>query len=293
MLPNFIIIGSPKCGTTSLYHYLKQHNDVYVSHRKEILFFDSSYYKGLRWYERHFRGYQGQKAIGDITPSYLHNPCVPKRIAETLPVAKLICILRNPVERAYSHYWDLVGWGGVNEPFIETLRKPRMYKRGHGHIEFDIFDMGFYFKHIHRYLEYFDKSQIGIFLFDDLINDPVACVNGILTFLGVSPFKQDSVQLEKKNVRRTNRSKTVGNILVNEWFREIVNLAVPPGFVPYFRRIYESLLNANTKPIHTPEMSESDREYLLNAYKDDVVQLQSLLSRDLGQWLHAGSMKDN
>ena len=285
MLPNFIIAGTPKAGTTSLYHYLSKHPDIFLPFRKEILYFDSSYHKGLPWYERHFRGYNGQKAVGDITPSYLHNPCVPKRIAQTLPGVKLVCILRDPVERAYSHYWDLVGWGGLNDSFSYALRNPRMYKRGHGYIEFDILEMGFYYKHICRYLEYFSKDQIGIFLFDDLLENPLKLVNQVLLFLQVASLDHNGIDIEKHNVRRINRSQVVGNALVNEWLREFVNLAVPTAMVPYLRRFYEVLLRVNTKPIQTPPMKESDRKYLINVYRNDVTKLQELISRDLSQWL--------
>lgn len=106
MLPNFLIVGAARAGTTSLYYYLKQHPDVFMSPKKEIDFFDvdKNFEKGLDWYERYFEGYTGQKAIGEASPLYMYLEKVPKRIAKVIPDVKLIFILRNPVDRAYSHY---------------------------------------------------------------------------------------------------------------------------------------------------------------------------------------------
>ena len=294
MLPNFIVAGAPKSGTTSMYHYLSCHPDIFLPFRKEILFFDSSYYKGISWYENIFKGYNSEKVIGDISPNYMHNPYVPKRIFNTIPSAKIIFILRNPVERAYSHYWDLIGWTKTKESFMDMLNNPKMLKRGHSYIEFDILEMGFYYKHITRFLKYFPMNQIGIFLFDDLLLNKSRFINDIYKSLGVSSKTfEKSTTIKKYHTRRTNRSKLIGDILVNERLRKMVNI-FPAITYKSARKMYNWMLTMNTKKINSRPISRPEIDYLLKMYRDDITSLQKLTSRSLEQWLiYSKNTKDD
>ena len=283
MLPNFVVVGAPKAGTTSLYNYLKGHPDVFLPHRKELLFFDSSFHKGLPWYERYFKHYRGEKAAGDISPTYMSNPFVPKRMRRTIPDAKIVFILRDPVERAYSHYWDLVGWGS-SASFKETLRAPTMYKRGHGYIEFDILDFGLYSLHIKRFLDHFPAEQCGFFLYDDLRDRPQEFLNGILRFIGVSERPLPLTE-RKFHTCRVNRSRLFGNVLVSERLRDLTYSCVPSALVPACRGLYESLLSLNTKKIKPPAMGEEEKSFLKERYRGEILSLQDLIRKDLSSWL--------
>ena len=109
MLPNFLVIGSQKAGTTSIYHVLKAHPQIFQPERKEINYFfhEEEYAKGENWYRQYFENIpEGVKALGEATPGYIVHPEAPARIHRLLPDAKLILTVRHPVNRAYSQYWD-------------------------------------------------------------------------------------------------------------------------------------------------------------------------------------------
>ena len=103
-LPTFVVIGAMRSGSTSLYKHLQAHPDVFMP-RKEIHFFDDRWDRGLAWYRSRFEGYDGQPAVGEATPTYLADPVALDRMAEMIPDARLLAVLRDPVDRAYSHYW--------------------------------------------------------------------------------------------------------------------------------------------------------------------------------------------
>ncbi|RLF35719.1 MAG: sulfotransferase, partial [Thermoplasmata archaeon] len=106
MLPNFVIAGPPKSGTTSLLFYLERHPDVFVIN--EPHFFSRNYEKGIEWYESLFEKHKKEKAVGEKSPSYFFDPKVPLRIKKHIPDVKLIFIFRDPIKRAYSEYWHNV-----------------------------------------------------------------------------------------------------------------------------------------------------------------------------------------
>ena len=128
-LPDFLIIGAMKAGTTSLYHVLGGHPQVMRSLYKEVHFFDLNYRKGVNWYRAHFprRGRkQGANAItGECSPSYLFLPSVPELVKATVPDCRFIVVLRNPIDRAYSHYHHQVRLGKETLSFEEATRKER------------------------------------------------------------------------------------------------------------------------------------------------------------------------
>src|SRR5688572_14326389 len=104
-LPDFLIVGAMRSGTTSLHKYLQAHPDVFVASGKEVHFFDRRYGRGLDWYRSRFAGVTTERVVGEATPAYMYDENAIARIAHDLPDARLIVVLRNPVDRAYSHYW--------------------------------------------------------------------------------------------------------------------------------------------------------------------------------------------
>jgi hypothetical protein len=203
---DFIILGVAKAGTTSLYHYLKQYPDICLPRTKETWFFDSiNYYKGLTYYyNNYFLEDHCKKVMGEIASSYLYIPFVPGRIKECLPDIKLIAILRNPVHRAYSDWWMLYSLGIESLTFEDALADN--LNRLESGVSFDnedrwqehlsaiaekgqlkyrtYLDYGYYEKQLHRYLEYFPKEQLKVFIFEDLKN-PGRLVREILEFLKI------------------------------------------------------------------------------------------------------------
>lgn len=223
---DFIILGVAKAGTTSLYHYLKQYPDICLPGTKETWFFDSiNYYKGLTYYyNNYFLEDHCKKVMGEIASSYLYIPFVPGRIKECLPDIKLIAILRNPVHRAYSDWWMLYSLGIESLTFEDALADN--LNRLESGVSFDnedrwqehlsaiaekgqlkyrtYLDYGYYEKQLHRYLQYFPKEQLKVFIFEDLKKNPGRLVREILEFLKIDSILK-LIDASPKNVAIPSR----------------------------------------------------------------------------------------
>ena len=117
-LPNFLIIGAQRCGTTTLYNQLVSHPDISPATTKELHYFDINFSKGIQWYKEQFND---ERIIGEASPYYIFHPLCPKRIFDIIPEVKIIVLLRNPVERAYSHYWHEIRLGKENLSFEDAI----------------------------------------------------------------------------------------------------------------------------------------------------------------------------
>lgn len=184
-LPHFLIIGSQKAGTTTLYHVLRQHPQLYLPPRKELNFFfhEDLYRRGSAYYERFFDGAAPGQLCGEASPGYICHPQAAERIFRLLPNVKLILTVREPIARAYSQYWDnrrhLSEWRTfeeVVEHYLDDTYQPG--KPGY-------FSRGVYIRYIQRYLEFFPSEQLLILVFEDLRADPRAFYRRIFEFLGV------------------------------------------------------------------------------------------------------------
>ncbi len=194
MLPNFLIIGAQKCGTTWLASLLRQHPDVYMP-EAEIHFFDKAcnYARGTDWYERHFAGARGEKAIGEKTPDYFwangqggegHLPNVHQNIHDVLPDAKLIVALKNPVDRAISAVRHIIRSGRIS-PFHKMddllVGEKRYLLEGYG-----VFEVGKFHTLLKAYLELFDPGQILILVFEeDIVENPSRGLRKVCGFLDI------------------------------------------------------------------------------------------------------------
>jgi hypothetical protein len=300
-LPNFLVIGAAKSGTTSLYRYLKQHPQVYMSPVKEPHFFthegerpnfrgpgdewmNTTFVYRLGDYRKLFAGVSDEKAIGEASTWYLGNPKAPDRIRHYIPEAKLIAILRNPVDRAYSAYLHLVRIGQEWLDFARALREEEArikanwngiwhYKRG-----------GFYYLRLKRYYDTFGREQIRVYLYEDLKEDPVGTTQSIFRFLEVDDaFVPDTSH--KLNVSSIPRSRVLQAFVRKpNPLKGALKPFVPKGLR---RRVMTNLHDRNlTKP---PPMPEDIRGELTEAYREDVLRLQELTGRDLSKWLEVSS----
>jgi len=220
ILPNFIIIGAPKCGTTSLYNYIVKHPGVFPALWKEIYFFDRYFSREINWYKGnfHLKSYKffynsicrKQFVTGESTPTYFHHPLAPKRISKFLPHMKLIVLLRNPVDRAYSHYQMEKSLGYEELTFEEAIsaENDRLHLESEKMIEdinyysykrqiFSYLTSGIYVKHLELWMKYFPKNQILILNTEDFERDPNDTYQTVLNFLDLSPFKS---KFKKLNV---------------------------------------------------------------------------------------------
>lgn len=200
-LPDFLVIGAQKSGTTSLYAYLTSHPQVRRARTKEVHYFDRHYERGLNWYRSHFPlGGGGGELTGEATPAYLFYPPAPARAKATVPTARLIAVLRNPVERAYSHWNHERAKGFENLSLAEAIsqedarlagewerssRDPTYYSDSLVHFAYRA--RGCYADQLERWLEHYPRSQLLVLPAERLFADPAATTAEALGFLGLSP----------------------------------------------------------------------------------------------------------
>jgi hypothetical protein len=204
---NFLIIGAQKSGTTWVSHRLQQHPEVYLVHG--TYFFDNpaNFAKGRDWYDRFFAKANGAKAIGEKTPSYLWgekfpasgNPInVPQRVTETLPHAKLIAVLRNPVTRAISHFNHSIRSGKL-PPFTE-IDRALTQRHGKRTVGLGLLERGLYYRQLMRWLQFFPRERIQILIFErDVVESPGPCLDGLCRFLEIDPKFQFKTVHSKEN----------------------------------------------------------------------------------------------
>ncbi len=176
-----------RCGTTSLNAYLREHPDISVSRPKEVHFFDNNYEKGLSWYLEHFPDSDESAAVGEATPDYLYDPDTPARIAETLPGVRILLLLRDPVDRAHSHYWHNRSVGREDLPFEEALKaEPERLAKGRpSRARYSYLDRGRYTGQVERLMEHIPKERILVQTFDELTTNPKGVYQRTCRFLEV------------------------------------------------------------------------------------------------------------
>ena len=204
-LPSLLILGAQRSGSTSLFNYLVQHPDVLPPLGKEIHYFDLHYQRGLNWYRGRFpyaHRLSGGTLTLDASPYYLLHPLAPERAARLVPGAKLVALLRNPVERALSHYQHEVRGGRESLPFEraieqeverlsgeeERLRSDPTYY-SFNHHRYSYVRRGRYLEQLRRWVEHFPRSQLLVLQSERLFADPVAATAAVHEFLGVPPHR--------------------------------------------------------------------------------------------------------
>ncbi|MFC1812830.1 sulfotransferase domain-containing protein, partial [Thermodesulfobacteriota bacterium] len=188
MMPNFLIVGAAKSGTTSLYSYLNQHPDIFMPKWKELSFFIGDpagpihKVKKPEFFLRVFATVANQTAVGEASTSYLYDESAPKRIKEVLGAIKIIIVLRNPVDMAYSLYNHQVRKEGETlenfeaalEAEADRIRDPIFRKKCYGwHANYYYYHRGLYYEQVKRYLDVFGNENVIIFLFEDLADDSI------------------------------------------------------------------------------------------------------------------------
>lgn len=194
-LPDFLIIGAQKSGTSSLFALLSQHPQLSLSRRKEVHYFDWHFEKPLDWYKTWFPIDNGQ-LTGEATPIYMFHPHIAERVRKTLPTSKFIAVLRNPVDRAYAHYNMVCQKGFETLDFAKALaaEEGRM-RQGLDELEKSSFSLtyqrfsytqrGLYAEQLKRWCEYFDRDSLCVILYEDLINNTTDTYSQICSFLGL------------------------------------------------------------------------------------------------------------
>jgi hypothetical protein len=203
-LPDFLILGAQKAGTTALYAYLRWHPDITGPSFKEVSFFDRHYAQGERWYRAHLP-LRRRGLVGEASPSYLFHPLAPERVARMLPNARLIALLRDPVERAFSHYQHEVALGREPLPFEAAIEQEDERMRGevehmvrdpsyfsHAWWNYTYVGRGRYADQLERWFASFPKEQLLVVLTDELSADTAGTYRRVLDFLGADAQELDS-----------------------------------------------------------------------------------------------------
>jgi len=297
ILPTFVVIGAGRCGTTSLYHYLRQHPQVFMSPVKETNFFS---YDGpdrersldggasdqpvrtLAGYAGLFARAGGFTAVGEASPRYLYHPQAAERMRALIPEARLVALFRDPVERAYSSYLAYVRDGSERRSFLEAARdeiEGRNPPSWGG--KWCSVRSGLYHACVSRYLQLFPRERIRLFLQDDLRQEPAEVLRDVFTLVGVDPAFEPDVSI-RYNKSGLARSKVVHRLTG----KNRVTLAlkrVLPGAVrkPVFA-LWMKLIASNFERPHVPPEA---RRMLVAYYRDDVRRFQELIGRDLSAWL--------
>jgi hypothetical protein len=217
--PDYLLIGAQKAGTTSLHRYLAEHPAILTASVKEVRYFNRFYERGESWYRAHFplelraravrRRLDVEPAVGEASAVYLFDPRVPERVHALDPAMRLIAVLRDPVERAYSHYQMEVRWGREPLPIHEALDReaaelPGLLEHALAH-PLDTSDGGFprsyvgrgrYAEQLERWLSFFPRDQLLVLTSDELLEDPAEVVARVAAFLGIPEYRAGHYPLE-------------------------------------------------------------------------------------------------
>lgn len=289
VFPDLFILGAAKCGTTTLHACLDQHSDICMSSPKEPLFFEAEYQRGLDFYwERYFAHYGGEQIVGESRHRNLYLPYVPARIHAVNPKARLVVLVRNPIDRAFSHWWMLHRRNKDMQEFEEAIRSnlerlkknlrmetPEEIARYERELPEDglyrsYVDTGYYAEQIERFVRQFSPEQIRIFLLEDLHQDPQAVVRKVCDFVGVDPAECD-----RFDYRRENESKPDMRWYraARQWVRTLLPL---PGHTPRF----VSFSKVRQKPTIRPDF----RKFLADHFRPHNERLERLVGRTLAHW---------
>jgi hypothetical protein len=295
-LPNFLIIGAAKTATTSLWKYLRQHPQIYMSASKEPRFFafegETLNFRGpgdseeiaitdLETYSALFNKVTHEIAIGEATTMYLWSPKAPERIRYHIPHTKLIAFLRDPVERAFSNFQHLVQQGrepiqdfsqaiAAEEQRIQEGWWPFWYYK----------QQGMYSAQLKRYFALFERDQIKIYFYEDFKKTPLNIIQDVFKFLNVdSEFIPDLSQKARKS-HPIPKNKALHKFLTQA--NPIKSMLKPLLPTKMRQQVIAQIQEKNlTKPQLNPEV----RRHLIEDYREDILNLQNLLGRDFSQWL--------
>jgi hypothetical protein len=306
-LPNFLIVGAAKCGTSSLFHYVRQHPDVFMPEKKEPRFFLSSLLRNVspndpqsrnleerstfdfEDYVKLFESAGDEKAIGEATVTYLyHYEVAIPEITEYLGDPRIIMILRNPVDRAFSSYvYSLSLYSSFADDFevlsFEECLELEGERKRENWTEINLHqDGGFYYEQVRAYMESFSAVQVN--LYDDLVEDALGLVQGVYEFLGVDPAFVPHTGTKRNVSSGYPKSVFFHRFLTRPNILKSIMRPVVRRILPQETRagLYEGLKSRN---LITPEMKPETRERLKNAYRGDILKLQDLIERDLSHWL--------
>jgi hypothetical protein len=302
MLPNLLILGAAKSGTTSLYGILSQHPDVFMSRFKEPTFFvwegrkydivgpgveqiGKRMVKDIDSYLRLFSDASHERIRGEASTGYLHTPGVAQRIRHRVPEAKLMAILRNPIDRAYSAFLHAQRLGLEPMSDFEQALDDEPHRVRTGWIGLTTYTtVGMYAEQLERYIAIFPCQQMRIYLFEDLIRDPIGLAQDAFRYLGVDDSYEPDVSMQ------ANRGSAARSVRLASLFRMLRATSVGQrSRLGRSVRAFIGGLNEGPKGQLEPNV----RRRLAAVFEADVDKLSRLLGRDLSPWLEGRTVVAN
>lgn len=273
MLPNLIIIGAMKCGTTSLHSYLNQHPEIQMSRQKELDFFVDRYNwdLGLDWYQSQFKG--NAKIYGESSPNYSNYPSMPnvaRRMYDLVPQTKIIYLVRDPIARMISHYIHKYSARIENLPIQKALIEHQAY-----------LSRSLYYFQLEQFLAYYPPSQILVIAAEDLYEQTALTLRRVYEFLEVDPsfYTWQSEIALHRSIRKRRQTELAHWLINTSPLRAIDRL--PPNL----RWPIEGLINYFfAKPIAKPKLSDILRDELTERLRNDVKKLREFTGYDFQQW---------
>jgi hypothetical protein len=311
-LPTFLIVGAAKSGTTSLYHYLKEHPEIFMSEVKEPRFFafaDTELPHNI-WEENSINHFEDYKLLfknadehqkrGEASVHYLflYEQTI-QNIRKYLPAwkeLKIVIILRNPLERAFSNYSMLKLKGAEQYSFKEAIKLGAKRKNDGEGIFYDYIGAGMYHNQVKAYYETF--PHVRIYLFEDLVKDPHTLLKDLYDYVDVDHnFVPTSLNRKfnpsgaPKNKKIQNFLSNIQNFLINyHWqsvLKPVVRIVVPQADKrqKLFDLLLFSIANLKNKNLERITIDTEMKTFLLDMYREEVLKLQNLIKKDISQWL--------
>ena len=271
-LPDFLIVGAMRCGTSSLSRYLSEHPGVYIAPGKELHFFDLNerFELGLDWYSDHFTQAPSWTQAGEATQTYMYLPHALDRIAEALPGRRAIALLRDPVDRAYSHYWHNVERGREVLSFVDAVRAEpaRLEDAGvQNRLYFSYLDRGHYLHQLLHVERVFGENNLLVILFEELIRDTRRQFAKVCSFLNV-----DDAFVPPGIGKQVNPYIRIRSPRLRRWAKSF-----PKGLQDVIGRM-------NSKVGAYPPLDPTTRAELQEGYRADVDGLTRWPDLDLSLW---------
>lgn len=271
-LPDFVVIGAMRSGTTTLSRVLRDMPGVAMAPGKETHFFDDHYARGLDWYGGLFSGLAESAVVGEATPNYMHDDLAMERLLSDLPGALLVAILRNPIDRAWSHYWFNLSREKETLDFEAAIEAEpsRMVASSFDRRVFSYVSRGRYANQLLPLIERAGRGRVHIVYMEDFLEEPASELASLLRFLGV---KIDHEKLGTYRMPQVNKYVEFRSVRM----RDIAKRLPPP-----LKRIV-SRLNAKAT-VGYPEMSEKTRKAMRQVFADTVHQTALLVGREPHRW---------
>ncbi len=292
-LPNFFILGAPKCGTTAVAKVISTHPDIFVPPEKEVRYFsdDSLYQQGTAYLAERFSAAAAANIRCDASPQYIYNKKVMDRMidlyGEELADLRFMVMLRDPVDRAYSAYWMAVRYGWEERSFDEAVEqnlKVGTEQKYQADGQFNIhsyIEAGMYFKQIEPWLKKVPEARLKIYTQEVLQQQPDVFYQQLSKYLGVELIGHVDTNM-KVNQASMPRSKTIMKMTDEKSIlKEIIKPFIPQNLRYRLRR---SISDKNLKPTRYEPMSKKTRDLLVSVYRDDVDRLRSAIDIDLELW---------